>query len=303
MQNVPDMRILFPTSFSDACFRTSRAIAQLADICRINLTIAHVAKPGTLTIRTRRELDSFMAEADHYDHCRRVLIESDDPVEAIGDLCDREDFDLILAPLSDRLGLQRLFTSSTRAKLLKRCKAPLWTAGHCLDRLAFKPAVQTVACVLDFDSTSDTHLRLAASLSWKTGARMRIVTVIEPTHEGTLARSFHSRAPLMPEVAMEQIRSAFAGRPCPEVDVATGETSLHIPRLLRRGEADIAFVGPGHALAGMRASRLASHLDRIPCPVGCVDGASAKFSGWSFQNAPASGVRGFLTSQGQAVAS
>ena len=304
MQNIPEMRILFPTSFSDACFRSSRAIAQLADVCRINLTIAHVAKPGALTIKTRRELDSFMAEADHYDHCRRVLIEADDTVAAIGDFCDRETFDLVVAPASDRLGLQKFFTSSTRARLLKRCNAPLWTAGQCLDRVVLKPTLQTVACVLDFDCPTDNHLRLAASLAWKTGAKMRIVTVIEPTNEGTLARSFHSRAPLMPEVAMEQIRSAFAGRACPEIDVAIGSPSRELPRMISRCDADITIVGQGQALAGMWTSRLATHVDRLPCPVVCVDGASAQFGGWNFQTGSASvESRAVLPSRDQAMAS
>jgi nucleotide-binding universal stress UspA family protein len=287
MQNTPDLRILFPTSFSDACFRSSRAIAQLADICRIHLTIAHVAKPGDLNIRTRRELDSFMAEADHYENCRRVLVEADDAVDAIGDFCDRESFDLLIAPASDRLGLHRFFTSSFRARLLNRCKAPVWTVGNCLDRMAFKPTMQTVACVLDFDCPTDAHLRLAASLAWRTGAKIRIVTVIEPTDEGTLARAFRSRAPLMPEVAMEQIRSAFAGRACPEVDIAIGDASRELPRMLSRCDADLCFVGPGQALNGVWASRLASHLDRFPCPVVCVDGASADFEGWKFQSSAA----------------
>jgi nucleotide-binding universal stress UspA family protein len=283
MQNAPDLRILFPTSFSDACFRTSRAIAQLADRRRVSLTIAHVARPGSLTIGTHRDLDSFMAEADHYDNCRRILVESDDPVDAIGDLCDREAFDFVMVPSSDRLGLQKFISPSFRAKLLKRCKTPVWTAGNCLDRFNFKPAIQSVACVLDFDCPSDAHLRLAASFAWHMGATMQIVTVLAPTDEGTLARCLYSRGPLMPEVAVEKIRSAFAGRVCPEIEVAVGETSAELPRLLKRCDADLAFVGLGQALSGVWRPRLAACLDRLPCPVVCVDGASSSFEGWNFQ--------------------
>jgi nucleotide-binding universal stress UspA family protein len=304
MQTTADFRILFPTSFSDACFRTSRAIAQLADRRRVSLTIAHVAKPGSITIGTHRDLDSFMAEADHYDNCRRVLIESDDPVEAIGDLCDRDPFDLVLAPSSDRLGLHKFFSSSFRAKLLNRCQAPVWTAGNCLDRFAFKPSIRSIACVLDFDCPNDAHLRLAASMAWQTGATMRIVTVIPPNDEGTLARSLYSRGPLMPEVAVERIGSAFAGRACPEIEVAVGDTSTELPRLVKRCESDLAFVGPGQALAGIWRARLASCLDRLPCPVICVDGGSASFDGWNVQQEAAmSEVHSSLLSRGTALAS
>ncbi|HYP06032.1 MAG TPA: universal stress protein [Bryobacteraceae bacterium] len=293
------MRLLFPTSFSDACFRTSRAVAQLADICGIHLTIAHVAKPGAATIGTRRELDSFMAEADHYDHCRRVLIEAADPVEAIGELCDHENFDLVLAPASDRLGLQRLISASTRARLINRCKAPVWTAGKCLDRSLFKSSIQTIACLLDFDCPTDNHLRLASALAWRTGAKLRVVTLVSDADEGTLVNSLYSRAPLMPDVAAAQIRSAFVGLHCPEVDVAVGDAVTELPRMLSRCDADVAFIGPGQALGGGWSTRLAPYLDRLPCPAICVDGASASFEGWSFQ----AGDSRAVAAHGQAMAS
>jgi nucleotide-binding universal stress UspA family protein len=232
-------------------------------------------------------------------------VESDDPVEAIGDLCDREGSDLVLAPSSDRLGFQQFISPSFRAKLLKRCKAPVWTAGNCLDRFNFKPSIQSVACVLDFDCPNDTHLRLAASLAWHVGATMRIVTVLAPTDEGTLARCLYSRGPLMPEVAVSRIRSAFAGRVCPEIEVAVGEPSTELPRLLKRCDADLAFVGPGQALGGVWRPRLEGFLDRLPCPVICVDGASASFEGWNFNQHgfDMNDVHSGLLRRGEAIAS
>jgi hypothetical protein len=284
VQNRPDLRILFPTSYSDACFRTSRAIAQLADRCHISLTIAHITAPGAATIGSRRELDSFMAEADHYDECCRMLVESPCAVEAIGNLCDCRTFDLVLAPASDRVGLHRFFTRSTRARLLKRCPVPIWTAGKCLDRRTLKPAITTVACLLDFDAPGDAHIRLASSLASRVGAKLRIVTVIEPISEATLAKAVDSRAPLVPEVAIKAIRSAFDGVDCPDIDVSVGDMSLALPRLLQRCDADLVFIGPGRALAGLWRPKLASYVDRLPCPVICVDGASAQFEAWSYES-------------------
>lgn len=282
--NTPDLRILFPTSFSDPCFRTARAIAQLADNVSISLTITHVVQPGGATRAKRRELDSFVAEADHYDSCRRVLVESEDPVKAIAELCDQTGYDLIVAPASDRLGVQKFVTSSFRARLMKHCCAPVWTAGSCLDRADFKGSIRTIACLIDFDNDSDTYLPLVVAFASRIGARIRVLHVIPPVDEGTLARSLHSRAPLMPDVALDRIRSAFAAAECPEVDVAVGNVRTEVPKMLRRCEADLAFVGPGHALGGGWFSRLSRSLDRFPCPVICVDGASACFDRWTFQD-------------------
>jgi hypothetical protein len=106
----------------------------------------------------------------------------------------------------------------------------------------------------------------------------------------------------MPDVAMDQIRSAFAGRACPEVDIAIGDVSRELPRMLSRCEADLAFVGPGQALSGVLARRLASHVDKSPCPVVCVDGASAQFTGWKFQGNAAPAEKG-LSLHERAVAS
>lgn len=283
MHSSPDLRVLFATSFSDACFRTARALAQLADNCRVHLTIAHVAKPGDHGIRSRRELNSFLAEADHYDRCHRVSLASDDPATAITELSASEHFDLILAPASDRLGLHSLFTPSLRAKLLQRSAVPLWTAGRCLDRMSFQHPIRTVACLIDFETESKTYLKTVVAFAARYQARIRVVHVLPSIDEGALATSYHSGAPLMPEPAIRRIQEAFAAYPSPEVDVAIGEKAPELRRMLSRCDADILFVGPGQALRGSWRPRLASYLDRLPCPVICLDGGSSDFSRWSFQ--------------------
>ena len=279
MQDTSELRILFATSFSDACFRTARNVAQLADALRVSLTIAHIARPGSASIQTRRELDSFMAEADHYDSCRRVLVESDSSVDALGDLCESHPVDLLIAPSSDRLGLLRTFRNSFRARLLQRCSVPLWTAGASLHMRPPKPSIQTIACLVDLDCSGDSHLRLAASLAARIGAALHLITVVEPVSEGTLARSIDCQAPLMPDVARERVRAAF-GRNCPPVSVAVGDWNDAIPRLANECDADLLFVGPRHALDNAWRPRIASYLDKLHCPAICLDGASATFEGW-----------------------
>lgn len=291
MNHAYDLRIVFPTSFSDACFRMSGAIAQLADRYRIDLTVVHVIKPGTSTASARRELDSFMGEADSYDNCRRLLVESEDPVSAIAKICREQNADLIACPASDRLGFRRFFTHSFRARLLQHCRTPLWTAGACLDKANFRNNVRTISCLVDLENSGDAHLWLAMALASRMGARVRVTHVIEPVHEGMLARSIDSRSPLLPEAALARIQKVFAGKPCPEIDVAVGDPASELPRLLRRCEADLAFTGPGHSLQGSTLLRLSSWVDKLPCPVICVDGGSAAFRDWTFEKNAADAAR------------
>ena len=300
-KDTADLKILFATSFSDACFRTAPALAQLADNCKVEVTLLHVCKPGVASIETRRALNSFLAEVDSYGVCRRVLVESDEPVKAISSFCNKGDFDLVFAPASDRLGIHSLFTSSFRARLIDECNAPVWTAGSCLDRR--RPAVSTVACLLDFDSATQPHLRLASALASRLGADLRLLHVIPPGDEGLLARVVDSRVPLSPEVAQEMARCAFGGDNCPEVDVAIGDLDRETPAMLRRCDADLLFVGPGQALRGILRPSLSAMIDRAPCPVVCVDGSAKRRYQWSFNYEPAESERLLESGMMQSLAS
>jgi hypothetical protein len=277
-----ELRVLFLTSFSDSCFRTTRALAQLADRCCLSLTIAHFCRPGKDVPRVRRDLDSFFAEADHYDHCRRLLIESNDPAKVASQMCAAEGYDLIVAPASDRLGIHRYFSSSFRASLVERCNVPLWTAGPCLEAVQFQGSIKRVACLMDFSAQDANHLAMSVSFARRFGARLRVLSVIPTVHEGTLARSLTSSEPLMPEVAIQKIQLAFRGIEMPEIDVRIGDMDRQLPGMLRQAEADVVFVGPGQALKGSWSRRIASHIDRIPCPAICFDGASSKLTRWGF---------------------
>jgi nucleotide-binding universal stress UspA family protein len=281
-KNTADLRILFATSFSDACFRTAPALAQFADKCQVELTLLHVAKPGVASIETRRALNSFSAELDSYGICRRTMIEAADPVKAIAEFCNSGDFDLVFAPASDRLGIHSLFHSSFRARLIEECNAPVWTAGSCLDAIRRRPAVSTIACLLDFDSAAQPHLRLAAALAPRLGAELRLLHVIPQGDEGLLAKSVDSRAPLCPDVTQTMARCVFGGDNCPEVEVAIGDLEREVPALLSRCDADLLFVGPGQSLRGILRPSLSSMIDRAPCPVVCVDGAAKRRYQWSF---------------------
>lgn len=283
MYSVPDLRILFPTSFSDACFQTGRAIAQLADRCHISLTIVHVTRPGGSTAAAYRELESFLGEADHYDHCRRILIESDCAPAAIADIASQSRFDLVMTPASDRLGLHSLLAPSFRGRLLGRFKTPMWTSGATVPAGRFRHRIRNVACLVDLDYDPSSHLTLASAFAARFDARLHLLHVVPSISEGLLLSALEGDRPLHPEVARAQILRLAPSRPGVDLDVAIGERAGDLRRMLARCEADLMFVHQRQAARGVVFSRFARDLDRLPCPVVCLSDRDAELDRWTFE--------------------
>jgi hypothetical protein len=87
----------------------------------------------------------------------------------------------------------------------------------------------------------------------------------------------------MPEMALQQLQAHFAGRPCPRVEVALGESESVLPAMLSRADADLAVFGAGQVLEGLWRPSLSNVIDNLPCPAICMDGAAADFRQWTFQ--------------------
>jgi nucleotide-binding universal stress UspA family protein len=272
------LRVLFPTTFSDACVRAGKAIAQLADTCPIDLTLVHVTS-GAGTWPAQRRLESFMAGATGYARCRRVLIKAGNRWAPVADLCQDNRFDLVIVPSSERKGMRDILMPSFRSRLLQRCGVPLWTAGRGLMQGHFKRPIRTVACLLDFADDAGGYLPMVAAFAARFNARLRVLHVIPPVDEGTLAQVLSSDAPLLPAAARSRVHDAFVGQRCPEVDVVTGHCELELRRMVQRADADLLFVGPAHTA---KARWFLRHLDRLPCPVVCVDATAASFTRWTF---------------------
>jgi len=187
-----DLKVLFATNFSDSCFRAIRAVAQRADAFRIDITIAH---SGAAPHPAQRELQSFFAEADHYTSCRRITLDGA-PAEALGALTRKEHFDIIVAPGPDRIGIPRPLHRSLRAELLRRGRCPLWTTSRGLEQADFRRPIRTIAAGIDGWDCDVTHVELAAAFAGRIGARLRLLTVIPPIHEGTMATQAVTPEPL-----------------------------------------------------------------------------------------------------------
>lgn len=284
MRDTPHLRVLFPTDFSAACIQTGRAISQLARVCPLTLTMAHVVRPGQWNQALRVLLQSFLAESRDFSESRRVMVEGGDPARAIAELCGTDRFDLIMAPASGRRGLGGMLAGSFRARLLERCDVPLWTAGDCLSSANFGRRLATVACLVDFDDNPDALLESVSAFARCLGARMHAVSVLPPIDDGTLVEVLTSTTPLLPEVAVDRIRRMCASHGSPEVHVAVGTVGRTVPQLLSQAGADLLVIGPRHAAVGAWTSRVWRDLDRLPCPLLCVAPGSTRSAGWAFRD-------------------
>jgi hypothetical protein len=283
MRDAPDLHLLFATNFSEACHRTGAAIGQLAGRCRLTLTIVHAVGPDDPVRQRQRELGGFMAGVDRDIDCRRLIVEGRDPAGDVAALCATRRFDLVMAPGSKRRGWHGLLARSFRSRLLRQCSVPLWTASACLPSTDFSRPIGTVSCLLDFDDDPAAFFRLVSTFSQRVGARLRVLAVIPPVDDGTLADVLSSDAPLTPARAVDRIQELCAGHEPPSIDVAVGDRGREVRRMIGRHTTDLLFVGRRHAAEPWFFPRT---LDRLPCPVVCVGGSPAGFTRWSFQDEP-----------------
>jgi nucleotide-binding universal stress UspA family protein len=268
---------VFPTNFSHSCFRTIPAMAQWLDQPNSRLTLLHVYNPATTTRRcAESSLASFFAEAEHYGNCERILLEGG-ALESILSYCDANEPDLIVMPVSDRVGLPRFGHKSMRARILRHSRTPMWTVGRRIESESFSSPVRNVACWVNYDSTNLSHLREACSLALKLDATLQLIHVVPRVDEGTLVSVLDGYQPLHPKVAEERLNEMGVFLPVKtEVHVAVGATLTELPKLLKKCGADLMFAGEKQVLKqGWFSPKLNPVIEICPCPVVCLDGGSA----------------------------
>lgn len=279
MQDCCDLKLLFATDYSDSCFRSIRAVAQLADAFRVHVTIAHV---GPATRGADRELYAFFAEADHYASCERVRIDGS-PAEALGGLAREGGYDMIVAPRSNRLGIPRPLHRSTRCELLSRGRTPLWTISQGLEIADFRRAYRSIAVFVDGRERNLAHVELAASFAARAGAELRILTVVPPVHENALIAYPAMRQPLSADVAVDRIHRLLGGWSLiPTVDVTTGSPARELPRMAARCDADVLFLSEAQSCRGYYFRQFRRAVDHSPCAVVTVPAALPAQFRWSF---------------------
>ncbi|HEU0124108.1 MAG TPA: universal stress protein [Bryobacteraceae bacterium] len=275
-----ELKLLFATNFSDSCFRAIRAVAQMADAFPLSVTIANVCDSPK---SNRRELNSFFAEADHYDSCRRITL-TGKPSEAIAAYTREEHFDMIISPGSDRIGIPRPFHQSLRSALLRNGSAPIWTTSRGLEQADFRRPIKTIAVGIDGSDSDLTHLNLAASFAGRIDAKLRLLTVVPPVSEGTLITQAVAPQPLHPSVAIERIEYLLrAWGQVPTVDVALGSPYKELQRMAMRCDADLLFLTEAQSCQGMFFRQISNTVNNSPCAVISIPSSLPARFKWSFQ--------------------
>lgn len=249
MQNNFPNRLLFPTSFSDACFKTIPVLSEWMDDPNTQLTILHVydAKK-TKRMQVEQQLHSFFAEADQYGRCQRLLV-SGNPEDTILEHCRQTPYDLIFVPASEPTGFPRFSHKSFRISLLQKGISALWTSENLMNGGAMlhrRP--QSVVYVMSNDSHWQDQLITAAHAAARWNASFHLVYLFPAPDvtDGTLASDLFVEDPHGP---LAELRYLGSKLPIPvRVHTSTGNDQVEIPRLITECGADLIFMSSDQAI-------------------------------------------------------
>ncbi|MGE0592144.1 MAG: universal stress protein [Vicinamibacterales bacterium] len=281
MLETTDFRLLLATDFSEACQRTAQAVVRLADQCRLHVTLVHVTRPGDATTQASRTLDSMLRGVRGLAGCRRVVVESPRPADAVASLCEHGTFDLVVAPPSRRrYGIETLLQGSFRARLHARSAVPLWTGGSTATRGGLVSPLRTVACLVDSDDRPEVLLSAAGTLAARLGARVSALMALAPIDDSLMAAAAHGGRPVTPAEAADAVWAMVGPAPPAPVDVVPLVTGDALQALLRRCGADVLIVCARRVRTGSLPFRFPRWLDRLPCPVVCVPAPTRRPAPW-----------------------
>ena len=254
--------VLFLTNFSDACFRATRAVAQMIDEVNGRLTILYARDAVRETkSATLEKLHSFFPEADHFRGTRRILADGD-LLAAVADESARG-IDYVIAPVPIRFGLPRVAHQSTRASVLLNHRAHVWTTGRNTVSAKLGAPARNVACWIDAPSGDNHHVRRACDYAAEVGARLHLLHMVPNMYEGTITES---PMPLN-EDEVTNLVPFVARRPHTEIHIAPGDGRGTLVDMLRACDADVLFLNERQSvqrrLFGISMSSVVQH---VPCP-------------------------------------
>ncbi len=263
------LEVVFLTNYTDFCYRTIPALAQMADDFKVRLTILHASGDRVPTDEDRTKLASFFPEADSYPNCRRTVMKGS-PLEAVHRLLLIHPIDLLAAPASDPLGLPRFWRPAFRARLMRETRLPLWTIDRRTDLTKLRGTPHRIGCWIDFHRGWANSLTFAGAYAEATGAELHILHALPDISEGMLAVPGDTGSrPLHPKGIVDSVtRAASTFRVPTRVHIAENDRRRTQTRLIADARLDLLFSGdPNPALPHWLAPRPRLMTDCVPCPV------------------------------------
>jgi len=265
------LEVVFLTNFSEPCFRTIPAIAQMADDIALQLTIVHAYDPNEQRHeQAETGVHSFFPEADRYGNTRRLTLPGT-PLEVLRRVAQDQPVDLVVCPASDLMGLPRLGHHSLRARILRDLGLPLWTVGRGAQSSRLGKAVRNVACWVDFETEGLSHVGFATEYASKLKARLHLFYALPEIHDGFIASRLPAR-PLHADGVRKFFREMLAEAGIePEIHVSTRSSRRVQTAMATAHEADILFTSVRSWSLGPWVFSGFREIDRHPCPVVCME--------------------------------
>lgn len=242
-------RLLFPTSFSDACYRTIPALSEWMDNPEARLSLLYVYDPRRQDRKeSERQLQSFFAEADQYGRCERILL-AGSPKETILSHCQDSQYDLIFLPASEPTGFPRIGHRSLRVSLLNDGNVPMWTSEDLSRTGSIRQTPKTVAYVMTNDvNWKDQFIQAAYTAArWNASFHLIYVFPVPNVNDGTLAGDLFVEQADGP---LHQLRMLGERLPVPvKVHTSTGNEEIELPRILSAVGADLTFICSDRAIS------------------------------------------------------
>jgi hypothetical protein len=280
------LEVVFLTNFSDPCFRTIPAIAQMADDIALNLTVVHAYDPKRQQRgHAETSVHSFFPEADRYGRTRRLAMPGT-PLDVLKRVAQCQPIDLVVCPASDLMGLPRPGHRSLRARILRELGVPVWTIGRSADPARVGKAVRNVACWVDFEMGEVPHLTLAAEYAAKLKAQLHLFYRMPEINEGLILPMIPER-PLHEDGVREFVQKKLGETATePVIHVTSNGTRRAQAALARANDVDLFFTNVLAWGAGPIMTSGFRGIDRFACPAVCV-GGKLKVQPWRLEPGPA----------------
>ena len=258
------LEVVFLTNFTDFCYRSIPAIAQMADDFSMRLTIVYTTLDRTPSIEDRTKLESFFPEADAYPRCRRMVMKGD-PVDAVKRLGMVHPVDLLIAPAADPLGLPRFWHPSLRARLMRETRVPLWTIDRRTDPAKLRKVPQRVGCWIDFHRGWMNHIAFAREYAGAMGAEFHILHALPEMSDGMLV---HDERPLTRAGVVDLVTRTIAPLAVPtHFHVADNDGRRTRTKLIAETGMDVVFAAEPRPLLPSWLTPKPRLMNECVCPV------------------------------------